>query len=77
MCVKRGPDGAVLAANGKAVHATAANVADTVDPTGAGDAFDGVLVAALAGGASSEVALERACNAGARVTASSDTWPAR
>ena len=46
-----------------------------VDATGAGDAFDGVLLAALARGDEHEAALRRACHAGALVAASEDTWP--
>ena len=48
---------------------------DEIDPTGAGDAFDGVLLAALARGADPQDALERACRAGTMVAASEDTWP--
>ena len=46
-----------------------------VDPTGAGDAFDGVLLAAFARGAEPEKVLQRACHAGALVAASAQTWP--
>jgi 2-dehydro-3-deoxygluconokinase len=45
------------------------------DPTGAGDAFDGVFLAALATGASPGDALRAACAAGARVAAGPDLWP--
>jgi sugar/nucleoside kinase (ribokinase family) len=45
------------------------------DPTGAGDAFDGVFLAALATGASPGEALRAACAAGARVAAGPDLWP--
>ena len=48
-----------------------------VDATGAGDAFDGVLLAALARGERPvRPRSERACHAGALVAASADTWPA-
>ncbi len=45
------------------------------DPTGAGDAFDGVFLAAAARGASPAEALRRASAAGARVVQSLETWP--
>ena len=48
-----------------------------LDPTGAGDAFDGVLLANLAAGRSPGDALHAACRAGASVAASYETWPAR
>jgi sugar/nucleoside kinase (ribokinase family) len=47
------------------------------DPTGAGDAFDGVLLAQLAAGRSPGDALQAACRAGAVVAASYETWPER
>jgi len=47
------------------------------DPTGAGDAFNGVLLAALVRGRSPGDALAEACRAGARVAASFETWPER
>ena len=48
---------------------------DEIDPTGAGDAFDGVLLAMLVRGAAPEDALARACHAGALVAASEQAWP--
>ena len=48
-----------------------------VDATGAGDAFDGVLLAALARGEQPEAALARACHAGALAASSADTWPSK
>jgi sugar/nucleoside kinase (ribokinase family) len=48
---------------------------DEVDPTGAGDAFDGVLLASLALGVPAEEALARACHAGALVAATRAVWP--
>jgi sugar/nucleoside kinase (ribokinase family) len=46
-----------------------------LDPTGAGDAFNGVLLANLVAGRSPGDALAAACRAGARVAASYETWP--
>jgi ribokinase len=61
--VTLGPDGAVLAAAGRrtAVPARAVTVVDT---TGAGDAFCGVLAAALARGATLEAAVRAGVEAG-------------
>jgi sugar/nucleoside kinase (ribokinase family) len=74
--VKRGARGAVAATEGKRLRATAPKVAEA-DPTGAGDAFDGVLLAELAGGSELQAALAKACSAGARAAASLETWPER
>src|SRR5439155_10700300 len=57
-CVKLGPEGAILVGEGRMIRAVADGV-ETVDPTGAGDAFDGVLLASLAGGLGTEEALQR------------------
>jgi ribokinase len=73
-CVKHGSEGATAVVDGT-VHRAPAEPVDEVDPSGAGDAFDGVLLAALARGASVDEALERACHAGALTAASSATWP--
>jgi sugar/nucleoside kinase (ribokinase family) len=72
--VKRGAAGAVLLVDGACLEAPGEPI-DEVDPTGAGDAFDGVLLAALARGAEPEEALRRACHAGALVAASEGNWP--
>jgi ribokinase len=72
--VKLGPEGAALVVDGRLVTA-APERADQVDPTGAGDAFDGVLLARLAAGEEPETALVAACRAGAEVVASPMTWP--
>jgi len=72
--VKLGAEGAVMSFEGVVVQAPAESIVE-VDPTGAGDAFDGVLLAALARNAEPEVALNRACHAGALVAASAETWP--
>jgi ribokinase len=73
-CVKLGEKGAALSFDGSLLEVAAETVIE-VDATGAGDAFDGVLLAALARGADPQDALERACRAGAMVAASEDTWP--
>ncbi|SDG05424.1 Sugar or nucleoside kinase, ribokinase family [Sinosporangium album] len=63
--VKRGPDGALLARDGR-VTATAPGVAaEVVDSTGAGDAFAAGFLTALLGGAGDEEALASGCRAGA------------
>jgi sugar/nucleoside kinase (ribokinase family) len=74
VAVKLGSNGALLAVDGRIVHASAPAV-DEIDPTGAGDAFDGVLLAGLARGADPEAALEAACQAGAAAASSPDPWP--
>lgn len=74
--VKLGAAGAALVVDG-ALHRAPAEPIDEVDPTGAGDAFDGVLLASLARGADPPMALRRACHAGALVAASEGTWPER
>ena len=73
-CVKLGAEGAVMSFEGAVVHASGESIVE-VDPTGAGDAFDGVLLGALARGSEPDMALHRACHAGALVAASSKTWP--
>ena len=75
-CVKLGEKGAVMSFDGTLVEESAEPIAE-VDATGAGDAFDGVLLAALACGEQPEAALRRACHAGALVASSADTWPSK
>ena len=74
VCVKLEAEGAVLASHGHLLSAAADQV-EPVDPTGAGDAFDGVLLAELAKSTDLEAALEAACSAGAQAAASADPWP--
>jgi sugar/nucleoside kinase (ribokinase family) len=74
--VKLGAGGAAMSFDGTLVVAPGEPVAE-LDPTGAGDAFDGVLLAELARGAEPQRALDRACHAGAIVAASAGTWPDR
>jgi sugar/nucleoside kinase (ribokinase family) len=74
-CIKEGAAGAVMVLDGRTYRA-APEFVEERDPTGAGDAFDGVLLASLARGIEPGEALDRACRAGARVAASSSVWPA-
>jgi sugar/nucleoside kinase (ribokinase family) len=72
--VKLGAEGAVLLVDGD-FHRSASRAIEEVDPTGAGDAFDGVLLGWLARGADPADALREACAAGAAVAASAVAWP--
>jgi sugar/nucleoside kinase (ribokinase family) len=72
--VKLGGRGAVLVAEGELLAADAEPVEER-ESTGAGDAFDGVLLAELVRGRAPREALARATHAGALVAASSQTWP--
>jgi sugar/nucleoside kinase (ribokinase family) len=60
--VKLGARGAAIAA-GEAVLRSPAPAITEADATGAGDAFDGALLAALAHGVQLQEALTRACAA--------------
>ena len=73
-CVKLGEAGALMAFEGTLVQAAGEPIVE-VDSTGAGDAFDGVLLAALARGVEPGTALRRACHSGALAAASLETWP--
>lgn len=74
-CVKRGDRGAVMVLDGQ-VYEIVSDAVEEVDPTGAGDAFDGVLLASLARGTVPDETLRRACRAGATVASSASVWPA-
>jgi sugar/nucleoside kinase (ribokinase family) len=74
VAVKLGAEGAVVA-TADGVERFPVEPVEEDDPTGAGDAFDGVLLAALALGAPLEDAIRRACAAGALVAASPSSWP--
>ena len=67
-CVKLGAAGA-LAAAGDRLEQAAVDAVERTSPFGAGDAFGGVLLVALAEGAPLGAALERACAAGAAAAA--------
>jgi sugar/nucleoside kinase (ribokinase family) len=73
--VKAGSNGAVLAGPGGEVVRAGGDPVREVNPTGAGDAFDGVLLAHLARGAADGEALSLACAAGASAAASAENWP--
>jgi sugar/nucleoside kinase (ribokinase family) len=72
--VKRGAAGAVLSVDGQLLVGNAEPV-EELEATGAGDAFDGVLLAELARGRAPREALAAATHAGALVAASLQTWP--
>jgi sugar/nucleoside kinase (ribokinase family) len=67
-CIKLGEDGAI-AARGDRVERVAAGRVERRSAFGAGDAFAGALLVALARDDSVLHALELACEAGARVAA--------
>lgn len=77
VALKRGRDGAYLGIGGRWIYAASPAVEDPADTTGAGDAFDGVLLACLARGTEPGEALRRACAAGGAVAASGESWPER
>jgi sugar/nucleoside kinase (ribokinase family) len=73
-CVKLGARGAVYSEGGEVLAVSPPEV-EAVDPTGAGDAFDGVLVVALAAGREPPEALRLACEAGALAASETGNWP--
>jgi ribokinase len=75
--IKDGSNGAVVRVPDGAVLRTTVNEVEEVDPTGAGDAFDGVLLAHLGRGVELTDALVQACTAGAAAASSADSWPGR
>jgi sugar/nucleoside kinase (ribokinase family) len=76
VCVKLGAGGAVMSWEGLLIRFST-DPLEGVDPTGAGDAFDGALLASLTQRRSPGEALRVACAAGAVVASSRDTWPER
>jgi sugar/nucleoside kinase (ribokinase family) len=74
VAVKRGADGAACCVDG-VLFETAAEPAVEADPTGAGDAFDGVLLAGLARGDDPRAVLALAAHAGALAASSVEAWP--
>lgn len=76
VAVKLGSRGVVIA-TAAGVRRFPVEPVQEADPTGAGDAFDGVLLAGLSTGVPLEEAVGRACAAGARVAATDSSWPER
>jgi ribokinase len=72
--VKLDGGGALLGADGEVTRVTGPQVRP-VDPTGAGDAFAGVLLAALTSGGELAGALARAAEAAATVVGRGEMWP--
>jgi sugar/nucleoside kinase (ribokinase family) len=72
--VKLASRGAAVSENGRVV-AVGSSAADPLDVTGAGDAFDGALLASLAAGAALDEAAERATSAGAEAVSAPGAWP--
>jgi ribokinase len=72
--IKLGPSGALAVDGGELLHIGPVG-AEAIDATGAGDAFAGALMAALAAGASLEEAAAQACGAGAVAVAQEGAWP--
>jgi ribokinase len=72
--LKLGPGGAVVVEAGGLLKVGPVD-AEAIDATGAGDAFAGALMAAVALGASMEDAVTRACAAGAEAVAHEGAWP--
>jgi ribokinase len=72
--VKLDGGGALLGADGEVIRVTGPQVRP-IDPTGAGDAFAGVLLAALASGGGLAGALARATEAAATVVGRGEMWP--
>ncbi len=79
VCVKRGRHGALVLEGETATRVAPSTAVDAegLDTTGAGDAFDGAFLAALARGASAGEAAFEGCVAGGRRVASGLRWPAR
>jgi sugar/nucleoside kinase (ribokinase family) len=74
VALKLGARGSILVVDGE-VSSREAELIFEVDPTGAGDAFDGVLLSGLARGDEPQVAHRRAGHAGALVAAGESSWP--
>lgn len=72
--VKCGADGALVSVDGSVQHHRSEPV-DEVDPTGAGDAFDGVFLGMLATGHAVGNAAVAGCRAGAIVASGPGVWP--
>ncbi|CAN5312202.1 sugar kinase [soil metagenome] len=76
-CIKLGAEGAIVVARaGARTERAPSPTVEEVDPTGAGDAFDGAFLAAFAGGASLRASLETGCLAGSNAAGTASSWPA-
>ena len=74
--VKRGRRGALILGDGPP-REVPSSPGEIVDGTGAGDAFDGAFLAALARGALTEAAARAGCDSGAAASSSPTPWPAK
>jgi sugar/nucleoside kinase (ribokinase family) len=74
--VKCGAQGALVVVDGVVTEHRSDPVHE-IDPTGAGDAFDGVFLGLLARGAQEREAADASCRAGALVASSPSVWPDR
>lgn len=75
VAVTQGAKGAALYQNGREIHRAAPPPVTPVDTTGAGDAFVGALVVALAEKQPPELALRFACTAGALAATKAGAQP--
>lgn len=74
VCVTLGEEGAIANLDGKFTRSAAPQIHGG-EPTGAGDAFAGTLLAGLARGVPPERLLDEACAAGARAASLLGSWP--
>jgi sugar/nucleoside kinase (ribokinase family) len=74
VALKLGARGSILVVEGELSSREAEPIVE-VDPTGAGDAFDGVLLSGLVRGDESRVVHRRAGHAGALVAGGESSWP--
>jgi sugar/nucleoside kinase (ribokinase family) len=74
VCVTQGADGAVAVLEGERVDADAPAL-EIGDPTGAGDAFAGTLLAGLVQRRPLGDALREACRSGAESATAAEAWP--
>lgn len=75
-CIKLGAEGAIVVAGaGARTERAPSPTVEEVDPTGAGDAFDGAFLAAFGGGVSLRASLETGCLAGSKAAGTASSWP--
>ena len=75
LVVTRGPDEAIATRGGAPVGRATPPVVDAIDTVGAGDAFCGSLVDALARGLTIDASLQRSCLVGALAATRSGAQP--